>query len=517
MSVGITPSSLPRYGASKDPRAVHTSSATSTATVTSLAVNEPAGAVNGDVLVAEVVKPSKGTITPPTGWTQAATVTGPTSSVTVAAYTHADNGSDPTSWTFTISTKETLAIAIGDYINVDNTTPVNTQATNAPTSSGTSFTTPPATTTRTATQILDMWGFTPNTTVTMPSALTSRWNISTSATSGNVTATMGDINQPAAGTVTTQTATTSASVFGASALVALNPNYATTVVRYGYTDNADSPDLTLSNTDTVVERDISLLGGVLVTKRGTPATDVWSYPNIHGDIAATADGSGNKIGPTYTYDPYGNALNGQPNNSSGDFKYGWEGKAERGTDTTQLGMPIIEMGARPYVPALGRFLRTDPMPGGSSNAYDYCAADPINANDIAGSISLALETAPNLGDTAIFTTFWPNGAGIPLRYGKNSGDHRYGYNYIREKRGYFPALINRTLNEGRVVRESGGVERYILTLASRRSWCICNPFGHHVKSIEYQVLVRTRILSDGQPQGITNAYFYTRYSFSWFH
>jgi RHS repeat-associated protein len=41
-------------------------------------------------------------------------------------------------------------------------------------------------------------------------------------------------------------------------------------------------------------------------------------------------------------------------------------------------LPIVQMGARPYSPALGRFLSVDPVDGGSANA------DPINATDLEG-------------------------------------------------------------------------------------------------------------------------------------
>lgn len=42
------------------------------------------------------------------------------------------------------------------------------------------------------------------------------------------------------------------------------------------------------------------------------------------------------------------------------------------------------MGVRLYDPTTGRFLQTDPIPGGSANAYDYAGQDPINQFDLDG-------------------------------------------------------------------------------------------------------------------------------------
>ena len=44
------------------------------------------------------------------------------------------------------------------------------------------------------------------------------------------------------------------------------------------------------------------------------------------------------------------------------------------------------MGARVYLPTIGRFLQVDPVQGGTPNAYTY-TPDPINSNDYTGLFS----------------------------------------------------------------------------------------------------------------------------------
>jgi RHS repeat-associated protein len=158
-----------------------------------------------------------------------------------------------------------------------------------------------------------------------------------------------------------------------------------TTTRYGYTGAGDSAGFSIDATNAVTERTFSLLGGALLTRRGGLANvnDVWSYPNIHGDVMATANSVGVKQGPTLSYDPFGTALGGLPDNSAGNFDYGWLGQHQRGIEHTG-GIATIEMGARPYVPSLGRFLAVDPVAGGSANDYDYASGDPVNGFDLDG-------------------------------------------------------------------------------------------------------------------------------------
>ena len=136
-------------------------------------------------------------------------------------------------------------------------------------------------------------------------------------------------------------------------------------------------------TGNLLELTIALPAGVTVTFRS--AGNVWSYPNLHGDIAGTATQTGTKIGTTATFDPNGNQTSGTTaDNSSGNFDNRWLGRHQRPTETEPGLEPIIEMGARQYSPRLGRFLETDPVTGGSANAYTYTFGDPNNTNDITG-------------------------------------------------------------------------------------------------------------------------------------
>ena len=112
-------------------------------------------------------------------------------------------------------------------------------------------------------------------------------------------------------------------------------------------------------------------------------TPVLQLADLHGDIIATAALSETETKPltNSTMTEYGVPTTATP------AKYNWLGAEEL---PTELSSGVIAMGARSYIPQLGRFLQTDPIPGGSANAYAYVFGDPIDNSDPAGTSSLPL-------------------------------------------------------------------------------------------------------------------------------
>ncbi len=154
--------------------------------------------------------------------------------------------------------------------------------------------------------------------------------------------------------------------------------------RYSFSDGSDSPAVILDGANVIVDKELTLVGGATVDIRtsGGKTTVIWNYANIHGDIVAQADAVGSKLGSTRTYDPFGSPLNGHVDNATGNFDYGWLGSNFRGTEREGT-LNTIEMGARQYVPGLGRFIEVDPVEGGCSNDYVY-VNDPVNQFDLDG-------------------------------------------------------------------------------------------------------------------------------------
>lgn len=177
-------------------------------------------------------------------------------------------------------------------------------------------------------------------------------------------------------------------------------NTTTSEVQYGFTGSGDTPDFLMDSNGDVKQKYLTLPGDVLVTvktdSQGAGAT-TYSLPNIHGDVFATVNGAGALVN-TFMTGPFGEVLPNQPaqpngatgntstpSNAADGTTYGYVGQHQKmtDTDTSSITGGIIQMGARVYLPVLGRFLQLDPVEGGTDNNYAY-VNDPVNDFDLDG-------------------------------------------------------------------------------------------------------------------------------------
>jgi RHS repeat-associated protein len=147
---------------------------------------------------------------------------------------------------------------------------------------------------------------------------------------------------------------------------------------FHYSENGDSPAWT--ERGNTWARSVVGIGQELVavtSNDGSTTSTVFQLTNLHGDVIATASSNPAKeqLQGTFRFNAFGVPQGTAPG------RYGWLGGARR---PAELPSGVIQMGARSYVPTVGRFISPDPVPGGSASAYDYGNADPVNNFDLDG-------------------------------------------------------------------------------------------------------------------------------------
>jgi RHS repeat-associated protein len=150
---------------------------------------------------------------------------------------------------------------------------------------------------------------------------------------------------------------------------------------YHYLDGADAASWLTESTDGMRwTRNVGGCDGDLVAVQSDTSATLM-LENLHGDTVAEASTSPTATGLTKTHqtDEFG-----VPQDAGGG-RFGYLGTKERRTAFADSG--VISMGVRTYVPAIGRFTSPDPIPGGSANAYDYANQDPVNGDDLSGTVA----------------------------------------------------------------------------------------------------------------------------------
>ena len=146
-----------------------------------------------------------------------------------------------------------------------------------------------------------------------------------------------------------------------------------------YASNGKTPTWTVETPSGNTRRNIPGMTGTLTAIQTNTNTPILQLTDLHGDIIGTAlDASETE---TELLNPTDNTEYGVPHEGTSPSKYAWLGADGV---ATEFPTGIIAMGVRSYIPQLGRFLQTDPKPGGSANAYAYTFGDPVNTSDPGG-------------------------------------------------------------------------------------------------------------------------------------
>ncbi len=143
-----------------------------------------------------------------------------------------------------------------------------------------------------------------------------------------------------------------------------------------YSGPGDAPTWTVEPVSGNWTRNISGIDG-LVAIQANGASPVLQLTDMNGNVVGTAalSESEEKLLSSERATEFGVPTTGKPS------KYSWLGGALR---PTELPSGVVSMGARAYVPEIGRFEQTDPIPGGSANPYAYTDGNPVDETDLSG-------------------------------------------------------------------------------------------------------------------------------------
>ena len=145
-----------------------------------------------------------------------------------------------------------------------------------------------------------------------------------------------------------------------------------------YQGDNDAPGWVAENADgSNWTRNIAGVDGDLAAIQDSAAGTTLQLANLHGDVVATASLDPAATGPLMTFEA---SEFGIPR-STPSPRYGWLGQKQRETDSLTS---VMLMGVRLYMPAIGRFLQTDPVRSCSTNPYGYANQDPLNTVDLDG-------------------------------------------------------------------------------------------------------------------------------------
>lgn len=138
---------------------------------------------------------------------------------------------------------------------------------------------------------------------------------------------------------------------------------------------------------TALSRVVPLPGGVTIQipiarkSQGVRAANSdWRYEDLLGNVAWEAVGA-EAPATTAIYDPDGNQVSTAPalsfDPTTPNLRY-------RGLQTAPTDPPMVQMGQRSYVPALGIFLQPDPIANAGPTPFNFANGDPINYQDDTG-------------------------------------------------------------------------------------------------------------------------------------